>query len=497
MVGPRVGAVESWVSMSSSSLHALARSVLLQGPGRYVIALCYVGVAVLMAEGLYRFYGFTRLSPIFLAPILVSAVTLGTRPAFAAAALSFTIYNFYVVEPRFTFSLDSPQEYLTLAMFLVVAVLTGGLAGRVRDAAVQSQARAQTLGALFEASRQLSATDQEDALRAHLAEHIAAAAKGEAEILHQGRVWVAAAEPAPDHAEWVSRPLIADGVEMGRARWRSAGTPARGAPEVQALVQVLVDVGAGAIARSRLAWEKGQIETVAHTEQLRTALLSSISHDFRTPLTAILTSISSLREFGDRFEPGVRDDLMSTIEEEADRLNRYVANLLSITKLESGALDVVCVPTPLGELLGRLVKRQRARAGDRTIVLKLEDTRLCVRGDAFLLEQALANVVENGLRYSPAGSTVEVRALGVGDRVRIEISDQGPGVPAAERERIFEKFYRVQGQGAGQPGTGLGLSIARGMVEAMDGTIAASVRKDGAPGLQMTVELPMVDSDEG
>ena len=482
--------------MSSPSLQVLARSSLLQGPGRFLLALCYVGVAVLIAEGLYRFYGFTRLSPIFLAPILVSAVTLGTRPAFAAAALSFTIYNFYVVEPRFTFSLDSPQEYLTLAMFLAVALLTGGLAGRVRDAAVESQARARTLGSLFEASRQLSTTDQEDALRAHLAEHIAAAAKGEAEIVYQDRVWSAAAEPVPDSAQWVSRPLITDGVEIGRARWRSAGLPARGAAEVQALVQVLVDVGAGAIARSRLAWEKGQIETVARTEQLRTALLSSISHDFRTPLTAILTSISSLREFGDRFDPGVRDDLMSTIEEEADRLNRYVANLLSITKLESGALDVVAIPTPLGELLGRLVKRQRTRAGDRTIVLKLEPG-LCVRGDAFLLEQALANVVENAVRYSPAGSTVAVRAYAVGERIGIEVTDQGPGVPEAERERIFEKFYRVQGQGGGQPGTGLGLSIARGMIEAMDGSIVASVRNDGRPGLQVTVELPRAKSDEG
>ena len=483
--------------MSSPSLQVLARSSLLQGPGRFLLALCYVGVAVLIAEGLYRFYGFTRLSPIFLAPILVSAVTLGTRPAFAAAALSFIIYNFYVVEPRFTLSLDSPQEYLTLAMFLAVALLTGGLAGRVRDAAVESQARARTLGALFEASRQLSTTDQEDALRAHLAEHIAAAAKGEAEIVYQDRVWSAAAEPVPDSAQWVSRPLIADSVEIGRARWRSAGLPARGAAEVQALVQVLVDVGAGAIARSRLAWEKGQIETVARTEQLRTALLSSISHDFRTPLTAILTSISSLREFGDRFDPGVRDDLMSTIEEEADRLNRYVANLLSITKLESGALDVVSIPTPLGELLGRLVKRQRTRAGDRTITLKLENPSLCVRGDAFLLEQALANVVENAVRYSPAGSTVAVRAYAEGERVGIEVTDQGSGVPEAERERIFEKFYRVQGQGGGQPGAGLGLSIARGMVEAMDGSIVASVRNDGQRGLQVTVELPRANGDEG
>jgi two-component system sensor histidine kinase KdpD len=506
MLRPRVATpakVESMPSPSPSPPASGRRPIpqaaarLLHGPGRYLAALIYVAVAVVIAEGFYRLLGFTRLSPVFLAPILVAAVTLGTRPAFFAAALAFAVYNFYVVEPRFTFSLDSPQEFLTLIMFLAVALLTGWLAGRVRDEGVHSKARARTMGALFEASRQLSSTDQEEALRAHLAQQVAAAAKGEAELVHQDRVWRATAEPVPATTEWMSRPLLADGVEMGLARWRSAEPPERGAAEVQGLVQVLVDVGAAAIARSRLAWEKGQIETVARTERLRTALLSSISHDFRTPLTAILTSISSLREFGDRFEPQVRDDLMSTIEEEAERLNRYVANLLSITKLESGALDVETGPAPLAELLDRLVRRQRARAGGRTLTLALADKRLCARGDVFLLEQALANVLENAVRFSPDGSLISVRAGGGEGRVQVEIVDQGPGVPSAERERIFEKFYRAQGPGANTPGTGLGLSIARGMVEAMDGRIDAHARVDGAPGLRVVVDLPAMDLDEG
>lgn len=483
--------------MPSSSLSGFARLQWLRGSGRYLAALFYVALAVVTAELLYRSLGYTRLSPVFLAPILVSAVTLGARPAFLAAALSFVLYNFYVVEPRFTLSLDSPQEFMTLAMFLAVALLTGGLAGRVRDEGVRSKARARTMGALFEASRQLSATDQEEALRIHLAEQIAAAAKGEAEVLHNDRVWRAATAAVRSDAPWMSRPLLADGVDMGRARWRSADFPDRGADEVQGLVQVLVDVGASAIARSRLAWEKGQIETVARTERLRTALLSSISHDFRTPLTAILTSISSLREFGDRFDPGVRDDLMSTIEEEAERLNRYVANLLNITKLESGALDMESGPAPVAELLDRLIKRQRNRAGARTMTLALDDKRLCARGDVFLLEQALANVLENAARYSPDGSVIEVRAAGEDGRVQIEILDQGPGVAPDERERIFEKFYRAQGA-PGQPsGTGLGLSIARGMIEAMDGRIEAGPRADGAPGLRVTVNLAAMDPDEG
>jgi K+-sensing histidine kinase KdpD len=463
----------------------------------YGFAFLLVAAATILAEAIVQVFGITRLAPIFLAPVLIAAVKLGTRPAFFTAALAFLIYNFYVVQPRFTLSLDSPEEFLTLAMFLGLALMTGRLAGRVRDEAIHAKARARTLGALFESSRQLSSTDQEEALRGQLAHQIAAAAEGEAEVLYEGRSWRSGRTPDSEiQSPWASRVLAADGVELGLARWRSAGSTHGDADDVQGLVQVLVDVGAAAIARSRLAAEKAQVETVAKTERLRTALLSSISHDFRTPLTAILTSVSSLREFGDRFEPQIRDDLLSTIEEEGERLNRYVSGLLNMTKLESGALDVVSGPAPIGEILDRLMRRLQARAGSRRLRMDLDDKSLCARADPFLLEQALANVLENAVRFGPDGSLIEVRGAVSLGRVVLEIVDEGPGVPIEERERIFDKFYRAGLQTPLQPGTGLGLSIARGMIEAMNGQIWARDRPDGKTGLSVMISLAEMVDDE-
>lgn len=459
----------------------------------YALAFGLVTLASLTAEGLFHFFNLARLSPIFLASVLVSAVWLGARPAFFAAVCAFSVYNFYTVEPRFSMRLDTPEEYLTLAVFLAVALMTGGLAGRVRDEARRSQARALTLSTLFEAAREMSSTEQEEALRGHLAWHIAHTAGGEAEILHGGQVWRAGTAAADPERPWASRPLTAQGVDLGLARWRPSGAQVMGDEEVQASVQVMAEIGAAAIARSRLANEKARIETVAQTEQLRTALLASVSHDFRTPLTAILTSTTSLQEYGERFDPSVRADLLATIQEEAERLNGYVANLLNFTKLESGALAVDMAPISAPETLGRIVRRYGPRTSGRALLLRAERNDLYVQGDAFLLEQVLANLLENAIRFSPQGSTLTLLARRDGPEVLVEVLDEGPGVDPAERELIFDKFYRSV-QTAQKQGTGLGLSIARGMVEAMGGRIWAADREDGASGLRMVIAMPAAEA---
>lgn len=460
----------------------------------FLLAALYVVGATAVAEALFRIFGFTRLSPVFLASVLLAATTLGARPAFLAAALAFATYNFYIVEPRFTFAFDSPEEILTLLLFLGVAFLTGGLAGRVKDEATRARARARTMGALFEASRGFSSTDSEEALRHHLAEQLAKAVKGVAEVVDDTRAYSSVAAPtAPGiEAEWSSRPLVANGVDLGLARWRAAEPTEAAGAEVEPLVQVLVDLGAAAIARSRLAAENAEIEQLARTEKLRTALLASVSHDFRTPLTAILTSATSLRAYGERFDARERDDLLSTIQEEAERINGHVANLLSFMKLESGAFQVEPHPLSINDVLGRLLKRYQPRGGGRVLQLELGRTGLHALGDFFLLEQALSNVLENAIRYSPTGSTIQLAASRTEDQVMIDVVDAGPGVPDGAEEEIFAKFYRVPGVFHHQ-GTGLGLSIARGMIEAMGGQIFATNRIDGTSGLRVRVNLPAAE----
>lgn len=466
----------------------------LRGLWRYGAALGIVAASTLVAEGFYRVFDTTRLSMVFLAGILITAVTLGAWPAYFAAAISFFLYNFYLVEPRFTFQLVSAEDVLVLVVFAAVAFLTGSLTGRIRDQARQSADRAHTTAALFEASRELSAADEEDAIRGRIAQHIAQAARGEALVWDAGRAWCAPVGLKPpaellealaqDAGErlvgpWRTRPLRADGTLLGVAAWRG---PAEqdAAPEDDPLVAVLADLGAAAVMRARLAAARSEIEAMSRTEQLRNALLSSISHDLRTPLAAILASASSLKDFGERFSPEIRADLVTTIQEEAIRLNRFVANLLSMTRLESGALDLDRQTFGVPEVIDRVAVR--FERPDQPIRRDLSDGGLLASGDPILLEQALGNVVENALRYGPAGAAVTIRAWRDEGRIRIEIEDQGRGVPPPDLDRIFEKFYRSPGAATIQ-GTGLGLSIARGLVEAMDGSITARARADGQPGL--------------
>ena len=465
----------------------------------YGVALVYTLIATGAAELLYRLFDTTRLSTVFLAGVLLTAVTQGAYPGYFAALLAFAIYNVYLVEPRFTFQFASPEDVLVLLTFLAVAMLTGGLTGRLRDAAHRNMIRARATGALFETSRQLSSADDEMAIRMLIVEQMAVAAKGEAAMVDQSLVWsyppdgdaLSSPPTPPDFSEpgWWVRELVADGAELGVVAWRGAdGVPD---PDSDRLIQVLADLGAAAILRARLSAQRSEIAAAARTEQLRNALLSSISHDLRTPLAAILASASSLKAFGGQFPPDVQHDLVTTIEEEAERLNRFVANLLSMTKLESGALALESQGFAAAEVVNR--------AADRLVRLGCDITRTnageaMIQGDPILLDQALGNVLENAARYGRDGGPIAVRVLEQGERVLIEVADGGPGVPDADLERIFEKFYRSPRSAGASQGTGLGLSIARGLVEAMGGSITAAGRADGAQGLVVSLIFPRMSA---
>ncbi|MBP7702204.1 MAG: DUF4118 domain-containing protein [Phenylobacterium sp.] len=476
-----------------------------RGALRYLAAFGMVAVSTLVAEVIYRVFDTDRLSMVFLAGVLVAAVTLGPGPAYFAAAVAFLVYDIYLVEPRFQFTMTSAEDFLVLLVFLAVAVLTGGLAGRLREAQRRAEARARTSGALFRASEEFSASGHEDAVRQALAHRIAETGR-EAVVFEDGRWWsapagveppeplaAAAADPMAQVAAgqveaWRLRPLRADGQALGLAAWRSTGR--LHADDDERLVDVLVDMAAAAIARSRLSGARAEIQARERTDQLRHALLSSISHDLRTPLAAILASASSLREFGDRFDAAVRDDLTLTIQEEAERLNLFVGNLLNMTKLEAGALSIEPVSFGMSEVVGRVVQRLGKRAGERELVASAGGEALAALGDPILAEQALANVVENSIRFSPNGTRIEVCARRTDGQVVVEVQDEGPGAPDADLARIFDKFYRSPATAAGQQGTGLGLSITRGLVEAMGGAVEARARSDGRPGLVVALSFP-------
>jgi two-component system sensor histidine kinase KdpD len=475
----------------------------------YAASLVFVLVSAGLAEVLFRLTGAQRLSMIFLASVLVSAVLFGSGPAYLAAAAAFAVYNFYLVDPRFTFSMD-PEDAITLTVFLIVAMLTGNLAGRIRDEAARAKARATMASILFGATGEFSASSDEGFIRQRLAHHLAAATKGEALVLDGLRRFsapedfeatdalileagtiarsAAAAPTTAQRDDWAFRPLKAGDAQLGVAAWRPLD-PSGSRPDERVLVELLVDAGAAALSRARLAAAKSEAETRARTEDLRNALLSSISHDMRTPLAAIMVSAGSLRRYGGSFDDATRADLSATIEEEAARLDAFVANLLNMTRLESGALAVQRIGFSVPEVVERIVARRSTTRRDVTVAA-LHDLPEGA-GDPLLFEQVFGNVLENALRYSEEGQAVMVSTLLEDEKIVVEVADEGPGVPGPELARIFEKFFRSSGA-ANQAGTGLGLAIARGLVEAMGGSIDACNRNDAAKGLRVRISLPVM-----
>jgi two-component system sensor histidine kinase KdpD len=473
----------------------------LSTPGRYGLAVGIVAGATALGELLYRLTGSNRVGVVFSIGVLITSYLVGSGPGYLAAIISFPLYSYYV--GGFHLSSYSAEDVLVMASFPVLAGLIGNLTGRVRDEAKRAHGRALTTSVLFEATREFAGSDDATHIRARLADQLARAAGGEAFVL-DGDLLVRAGEgegPAPmvlsaaralaveaageprssEAAGWRTRALGGGGV----AGWR-AEPPLD--DDDESLLQILADAGAAAIARARLAVAKAEAEARAKTEDLRNALLSSISHDLRTPLAAMMASASSLQEFGDKFDAKTRADLISTIQEEADRLNAFVTNLLNMTRLEAGALATQNAAFDVIEVVDRTKRRFERVRGRRTITCALADEARHAVGDPVLFEVALANVLENAVRYSPDGGTITVGGARRGGRVVVEVADEGPGVASSELPKLFDKFYR--GSAAKRlPGTGLGLSIVRGVMQGMGGEAGAHLRR-GGPGLVVSLSLP-------
>src|SRR5579859_2158346 len=476
----------------------------LSTPARYGFAVAQLALSTLGAELLVKLTGSgNRVGGAFLVGVLVTSYVAGQGPGYLAAFSSFLIYNFYIQSMNFSLTSYKAEDLLVLVTFPTVAMLMGNLTGRVREEARSAESRALATAALFEGTREFSASDDAALIRARLADHLAAAARGQAFVLDKEVLCHAGGEaPTPmvlsaaralaledgaqprtiEAAGWRVRYLAGGAV----AGWRAEPPPG---PDEENLLQILADAGAVATARAGLTVAKADAEARARTEDLRNALLSSISHDLRTPLAAVLASATSLQEFGDKFDAKTRHDLTATIQEEAERLNAFVTNLLNMTRLESGALDPASTAFDLAEVIDRTRKRFERLRGKRRIGCKLGEGAGVALGDPVLFEVALANVLENAIRYSPNGGAIELVSFVKDGQVVVQVTDEGPGVPEAELANLFDKFYR--GAAAKRmPGTGLGLSIVRGVMQGMGGKASAVLRADGPSGLVVSLALP-------
>ena len=483
----------------------------------YAVGAGFVVVATIIAFLLDRTFARADVGMVFLCSVLAAGVLYGLRTAMAAATVAFLVYNFFFLEPRYSFQIGSPTDVLTLFVFWAAALATGGLAGRLRDQQKATSRRAAAVTALLAASRRLSATAKQQDTAQALADQLAAASGGKALVLlpAEGGIAPAAGAPAMEelgpadlaaarwawdkgesagagtgtlpNAAWTFRPL--QGLKA-RAGVAATEATADAGPDDERFILALLDQGAVALERAELAAEAADAEALRRSDRLRTALLNSISHDLRTPLSTVLGSTTTLIDYGDGLKPEVRRDLLDSIREEAERLNRYVGDLLDMTRIEGGALAPRRDFTDVRDVLTAALDRVSRRLGDRKAVRDFPGRLTLVKVDPGLLEQAFVNILENAIAYSPDGALIEIAAYEDLRNVVVSIEDEGRGIPTAELEHVFEKFRRM-----GQPsdrgkGAGLGLAISKGFVDAMGGRIAAASPIHDGKGTRILISLP-------
>lgn len=485
----------------------------------YVLPTIAVAVSGIVAALLRSVISLPNLSMVFLAAVLISAVARGLRASIFASVLGVLVYDFFFVPPYSTFTISSPQDVLALAVYLVVAVMTSNLAGRIRDQATGSRHREQQTSALYAMSRAIVAARGLPELLDGVV----------AQIAHTLDVTVAVLLPDDEGLGMkAAHPngLVLSETERGAATWAwGHDTPAgRGtdtlpgerwlylplrtansvvgimalgfkksewqAPDTRRLVEALSDQVAVAIERSRLMADMEQARLVAERERLQAILLSSISHDLRTPLASIIGAASAL-ESDNTLDIEGRTELFATIREEAERLNRFVENLLDTMRIESGALRLNREWIEVADVVGTAIARLAGPLADHTLNVEIDDGLPLLHLDFVLIEQVLVNLLDNAAKYSEAGSPIRLSAWRVGDTVMVEVADEGIGIPRGELQMIFDRFYRVQGGDGRKAGTGLGLSICRGIVEEHGGTIGVVSPGPSGRGSLFTLRLPV------
>lgn len=457
---------------------------------------------------------------VYLLGILIVATRFGRGPSLMASILSVAAFDFLFVPPYLTFAVADFRHVGTFGIMLLVGVVIGNLTERIHAQARLARSREQRTQALYSLGQELARSSGSAALVKSAIQNVARQFQSHAVVLQpdehgrlQAPVHPHAKFPLNEQelgvAQWVFDhsepaglgtltlpgagatylPLKGTSGVMGVMGVLPEGAPRWAEPDQRQLLDAFATQTALALERAMLAERGAQDRRRADEERLRNALLSSVSHDLRTPLGVITGAVSTVLETPDLSE-GVRRELLHSAQDEAQRLHRLVTNLLDITRLEAGSLDLHTEWMPVEEVVGAVLNRRELGSEAQRIRVSLPEDLPLVALDGVLMEQLLLNLLDNALKYSRPGSPVEIKAWTVGKSLTIAISDQGPGIGDGEEERIFEKL--VRGPAASKhPGAGLGLAICKGIVTAHGGRIQVGNRPQG--GAQFLVTLPLGD----
>jgi two-component system sensor histidine kinase KdpD len=463
-------------------------------PGEVALAVLVTGASTVAAWFLDRTLAVGSLALVFLCGVLLVAVRSRTSIAILAAILGFVAYNFFFTEPRFSLRIDRAQDLLAVVAFLVAALLVGQLASRQHAQLVALRIANQHARALQTLGESLAvAADSDEVYRAGSAT-LAASLGCDAVVVRPETGAGTAAPVAPDTGDpqsW-SLPMTVEGRSLGSVELRFAAGRPHPTAEQRALAEAVVQQVAQAAERTRLVASLEAARVEGETERLRTALLSSVSHDLRSPLAAVIGAATSLASYGDSLNPVDRLELIESIRSEGQRLDRYIQNLLDMTRIGSGPLRLERDWVSLEEILDSAVARLRRLFPTLEVVTRVTPGLPPLFVHAALIEQALFNVFENAAKFSPAGAPVEVDVRRREDQMVVDVMDRGPGIPELDRGKVFDLFYSAASGDRGERGTGLGLTIVRGMINAHGGRVEALGRADGH-GTILRLSLPLTE----
>ena len=461
-----------------------------------------------------------NISLIFVIPVLAAAVRHGLFASLWAAALAVLAYDYFFLPPLYRFTVADPADVLALLFFLLVALVTSALAAGTHAEARTAQREARTTAQLYDFSRKIAGVVDLDDLLWIVVAHLARALNAEIVVLmpQHGKLGsrsafppdailddadLAAAQRAWDYDYRVGgfndpvtpssrffMPIHTGRSEIGVIGVLPLDPSGRLPPEDRDLLEAACSQIAVAIERLVLADKAEKAQLGAERERLRSAMLTSISHDLRTPLASIIGALSSLHSYGERYDKPARDELLATALSEAERLDRFVGNLLDMTRLDAGVIVPRREAVEVGDLVSTTLRRAMPLLHDRVVGSVIASELPVPSLDFVLAEQALFNVLDNAAKYSPPGGRIEVEARQAGGRVEIVVRDEGPGIAPAALERLFDKFYRADEGDRRRAGTGLGLAIAKGFVEVQEGTIAARNRSDRS-GAEFVMSYPL------
>jgi len=425
----------------------------------------------------------------YLIPLGTITAWWGLGPGITSALITFFTFNYFFIEPYYTFTVHRPTDVVVLIVFLIDAVVISQLVGRAQAGLAAATAREREATQLYELSTALAGLHEDHAIVQILAKQVHAVAQDEhVELNITGNHTFSFRLPDSDpplRPPELTIPITAARGILGEIRlWR---TGANISSSEKRLFQTFASQGALALERAWLAQAEARARVLEESDQLKSAILSSVSHELRTPLSTIKAAASSLRGGQVSWNSPACTELIAAIDDEADHLNLLVGNLLDMSRIESGALKPKREWNILSEIVGTVLARMKHLAVDHKLEVDVLENLPLLPVDYVQMEQVFTNLISNSLKYAPANTKVCIRARVEDERMHVQVSNQGPHVPAQDLERIFDKFYRISAADK-VTGTGLGLSICKGIIEAHSGYIWAENISDG---LAFNFTLPL------